>query len=96
MVRDRRLLSAIALFTASAVLGLAQAAIVRLYIEAALLGKWEHFSETFGVKPPTNGPDVYCLDYCVADLPFIAGWMGIVSFMIGLALATYSWWKPLR
>jgi hypothetical protein len=61
MVRDRRLLGAIVLFTASALSGVAQAAIVRLYIEAAVLGKWEHFSSTFGIKVPPNGPDVYCL-----------------------------------
>jgi hypothetical protein len=96
MVRDQRLLGAVALFTASAVSGVAQAAIVRLYIEAAVLGKWESFSNTFGVKAPPNGPDVYCLDYCVADLPFIAGWIGIVCFAIGLALTIRSWWKPLR
>lgn len=95
MAKDRRLLGAIALFTCAAIAAVVQAAIVRLYIDAAVMGSWAHFAETFEVKAPPNGPDVYCLDYCAADLPFIAGWIGIASFSSGLALIVRAWWKPV-
>lgn len=96
MARDKRLLGAIAFLISAACAAIVQAAIVRLYIDAAVMGTWTYFAETFGVKPPPNGPNKYCFDYCAADLPFIAGWIAIGSFTIALALVFHAWWKPFR
>jgi hypothetical protein len=82
------------LFVAAAVAGFIQAWIVSAYVFAAVMGQWEQFSDFFGVEPPASGPDQFCFDYCVADLPFFAGWVGIGSFLIGLALVVVAWWKP--
>lgn len=92
--RDARLLIAIALFAICMVAGLIQAWILQLYIDALISGHWAYFSRIFSVEPPASGPDVFCFDRCVADLPFLAGWIGIVSFLSGVAVLAHSWWKP--
>jgi hypothetical protein len=92
--RDGRLLVALLLFVVSMVCGLIQAWILRLYIDAAVYGNWTHFSEIFSVRPPASGPNEYCFDYCAADLPFLAGWIGLVSFLSGVVTVVHSWWKP--
>lgn len=91
MRRDKRLLGAMSLFAASAIAWLLQAGIMRAYIYAAVMGQWTEFSRFFGVQPPPNG----CFDYCVADLPFIAGWFGIGLFSLGFALLFRAWLRPL-
>lgn len=92
--RDTRLLAALLLFMISIIFGTIQAWILKLYIDAAGTGYWAYFSEMFSVKPPPSGPDVFCFDYCVAELPFFTGWIGIVSFLLGVVLVAYSWWSP--
>lgn len=92
MGRDNRLLGAIYLFVVSAVAWLIQAGIVRAYIDAALMGNWSDFSSFFGVQSPPK----YCFDYCVANLPFIADWVGIGCFLLGFALLFDAWWRPDR
>lgn len=92
--RDARLLIAIALFAICMIAGLIQAWILQLYIDALISGHWAYFSRIFSVEPPASGPDVFCFDRCVADLPFLAGWIGIVSFLSGVAVLAHSWWKP--
>lgn len=92
MRRDKRLLGAISLFVLSAVAWLIQAGIVRAYVYAAVMGNWSDFSNFFGVKPPPK----YCFDYCVANLPFIAGWIGIGCFFVGFALLFAAWLRPIR
>lgn len=92
--RDIRLLIAILLFVISMIAGLFQAWVLKLYIDAAVTGHWEYFSNTFSVQAPASGPDVFCFDYCVADLPFLAGWIGIVTFLLGVTVLAYSWWTP--
>ena len=93
MKRDERLLIAILLFVGSASAWLVQAWIVTLYVQAAVMGYWDYFSETFSVPPPA-GPNEACFDYCVSDLPFAAGWTGIVSFLLALLTLAHAWWKP--
>jgi hypothetical protein len=88
--RDKRLLGAISLFAASATAWLVQAGIVRAYIYAAIMGNWSDFSSFFGVQAPAK----YCLDYCAADLPFMAGWVGIGCFLVGFALLFRAWLRP--
>ncbi len=92
MGRDNRLLGAIYLFVVSAVAWLIQAGIVRAYIDAVVMGNWSDFSSFFGVRPPPK----YCFDYCVANLPFIAGWVGIGCFLLGFALLFAAWRRPDR
>jgi hypothetical protein len=92
MRRDKRLLGAISLFVVSAVAWLIQAGIVRAYIDAAVMGSWSSFSSVYGVRPPPEN----CLDYCVADLPFIAGWGGIGCFLLGFAFLLAAWLRPDR
>jgi hypothetical protein len=89
--RDRRL-GAISLFVISAIAWLVQAGIVRAYIYAAVMGNWSDFTEFFGIQPPSK----YCLDYCVADLPFIAGWVAIGCFLLGFALLLRAGARPIR
>jgi hypothetical protein len=95
MRRDRRLLIAILRFLGSLIAGLVQAVILRAYVAAAVLGDWTYFADTFSVEAPASGPDVFCFDYCAPDLPFVAGWTGIASFLAGLILLAYAWWKPI-
>ncbi|WP_152997842.1 hypothetical protein ACNFJ7_10140 [Sphingomonas sp. HT-1] len=90
MSRDGRLLAAILLFGASAIAWLVQAGIVRAYIYAAVMGSWSSFSSFFGVQAPGQN----CLDYCVADLPFSAGWIAIGCFFLGFTLLLRAWLKP--
>ncbi len=92
MGRDRRLLAAISLFAGSAIAWLIQAGILRAYIYAAVMGNWSDFSKFFGVQPPSK----YCFDYCVADLPFIAGWVAIGCFLLGFALLLRAWLRPFQ
>jgi hypothetical protein len=94
MRRDRRLLIAMLLFFGSLVAGLVQAFILRAYVAAAVLGDWTYFADTFSVGAPASGPDGFCFDYCAPDLPFVSGWTGIASFLAGLILLAYAWWKP--
>ena len=91
--RDRRLLISIALLMLSTLSLSYQALILKLYVDAAVLGRWEHFSKTFSVPPPV-GPNQACFDYCASKLPFFWGWIGIVCFLLGVAVLAYSWWKP--
>ena len=93
-IRDSRLIVALILLLISLLCALIQAWILNLYIDAAVSGNWAYFSETFSVEAPASGPNDFCFDHCVADLPFVAGWIGIVSFLLGVAVLAYSWWTP--
>ncbi len=90
MRRDNRLLGAMSLFVVSAVAWLIQAGVVRAYIYAAVMGNWSDFSGFFGVRPPPK----FCFDYCVANLPFVAGWVGIGCFFLGFTLLFTAWLRP--
>lgn len=92
--RDIRLLIGLLLLITAMIAGLVQAWILQLYFDAAVSGHWEYFSELFSVEPPASGPNVFCFDHCVADLPFLAGWIAIASFLLGFAVLAYCWWKP--
>lgn len=91
--RDRRLLIALVFLVISAALLFYQAIIVRLYISAAVMGDWSYFSKTFSVPLPAK-PNQICFDYCASKLPFFWGWIGIASFLLGVVVLAYSWWKP--
>jgi hypothetical protein len=82
-------------FAASAVAWLIQAGIVRSYVHAAVMGNWTDFSNFFGVEPPAK-PGTYCFDYCVAELPFMAGWLAIFHFLLGFTRLFRSWLKPAQ
>lgn len=92
--RDNRLLVALILFLISMVSGAIQSWILYLYFDAAISRHWEYFSRMFSVSAPASGPNVFCFDRCVADLPFLAGWIGIGSFLLGLVVLIYTWRKP--
>ncbi len=94
MRRDKRLLIAMLLFAGSFVAWTVQVWITALYIEASIWGDWTWFAETFFVVAPARGPDVYCFDRCAPTLPFVAGWIGIGTFLSGLIMLTFAWWKP--
>lgn len=93
MKRDRRLLSAMFFLFTALVAGLVQAWIVRLYLDAAVFGDWTWFGNTFGVSVPASEPKTFCFDYCAPRLPFLAGWIGIVSFSAGLVTLALTWWR---
>ena len=93
MRRDRRLAAAIALFVLSAIAAAWQTIVINAFINTAVMGGWEHFAQTFGVEMP-YGPNQVCFDYCAPDLPFLAGWVSIASFALGLALVVLAWWRP--
>ncbi|PNQ76359.1 hypothetical protein BA950_07735 [Erythrobacter sp. SAORIC-644] len=92
--RDIRLLIALSLFITAMIAGLIQAWILQLYLDAAISGHWAYFSHMFSVQPPASGPDAFCFGRCVADLPFLAGWIGIASFLLGVVVLVHCWWKP--
>jgi hypothetical protein len=96
MTRDRRLLIALLLFSTALIAGLIQSWIVRLYLNAAIMGHWTWFADTFGVPAPARGPDIFCFDYCAPRLPFLAGWIGITSFVAELVLLALAWWRSKR
>jgi hypothetical protein len=96
VARDKRLLGAILALAASAIATLIQAGIIRSYVYAAVMGNWSGFSAFFGVEPPAAGPGKYCLDYCAAELPFIAGWLAIALFLFGFAMLFWSWLRPAQ
>jgi len=81
---------------ASVVAWAIQAWILRLYIDAAVTRNWADFSKVFGVEAPAAGPELFCLDHCAAELPFIAGWLGMALFLSGFALLFLAWFKPRR
>lgn len=91
--RDNRLLISSAIIILSILCLLYQANIVRLYIIAAVMREWEHFSEVFSVSLP-NGPNQACFGYCAPTLPFFWGWIGTLGLISGVAILVYSWWKP--
>lgn len=94
MRRDRRLLVAILLLIAAAIAGLVQAWIIRVYLDAAILGHWAWFADTFGVEAPASGPDKFCFDNCAPRLPLLAGWISLATFFAGMLALTLAWWKP--
>lgn len=94
MKRDRRLLVSMVLFFVALIAGVIQAWIVQSYIWFAVMGNWEQFTGFFGLNP-IAGPNQICFDYCAPKLPFLAGWIGIASFLIGWILVAYAWWKPI-
>ncbi|MEJ5975019.1 hypothetical protein WG901_00100 [Novosphingobium sp. PS1R-30] len=92
--RDRRLLAAMLLLVTAAIAGLVQAWIIRLHLDAAILGHWDWFADTFGVEAPASGPDKFCFDNCAPPLPLWAGWISLATFFAGLLALTRAWWRP--
>lgn len=91
--RDRRLSIALLLLVICAGSLLIQAWILLLYFRSAIHQDWTHFLKIFpSFALPPQEPGVYCFDDCFPDLPFVAGWIGIVSFFLGLSILAYSWW----
>lgn len=93
MKRDRRLAAALSLFVFSAVAGAWQAVITASWMRTAVMGGWESFVDTFGGELP-YGPNEACFGSCAPDLPFLAGWLSIGSFLTGFVLVAWAWWKP--
>jgi hypothetical protein len=93
--RDGRLSLALLLFVISAGLVGVQAWVLLFYFRSAVHQDWTYFLEMFPsfALPPLD-PGATCFDDCFPDLPFVAGWIGIVSFFLGLFVLAYSWWMP--
>lgn len=93
MRHDRRLLLAVLLFAGSAIAWALQVWITALYIDAAVMRNWAWFADTFSVEAPASGPNEFCFDYCAPALPFIAGWIGLGTFVAGWIILASAWWK---
>ena len=88
------LLICLLLFGISFVAICIQSKIVNDYIVSAVMDQnWEGFSHVYGVQPPAQGPEKFCFDYCAPHMPFVAGWIGILSFVAGMILLTRIWWS---
>lgn len=91
--RDGRLSIALLLFVIFAGATLVQTWILFLYFNAAVGQNWDHFVKLFpSYDFQPRGPGVLCYDACYPDLPFVAGWIGIVCFFLGMAILVNSWW----
>jgi hypothetical protein len=94
--RDRRLLVALLLLAAAAASLLIQAWISMVYFKSGLAQNWTYYLELFPsyARPPL-APGVHCYDDCTSPYqPVVAGWIGVVSFFLGLSVLAFSWWKP--
>ena len=92
--RDTRLSVALLLFLLCVVAGIAQTWILLLYFRSMVNKDWTYFLEKFPSYALPLDADAICLGDCFPDLPFVIGWIGIVSFFLGIVLVAYSWWKP--
>ena len=93
--RDGRLLLAMLLFVIFVGSMLVQTWILLLYFRSAVERNWAYFLEFFPAYDfQPRGPGVDCYDACYPDLPFVAGGIGIICFLLGLSILAYSWWKP--
>src|SRR5687767_4389260 len=92
-VRDRRLLAALLLLVVAAASLLVQAWISMLYVESAKAQNWSYYLELFPSFARSVPPGAYCLDDCSPHHPLIPGCAGVVSFLSGLLILTFSWWK---
>jgi hypothetical protein len=91
--RDGRLAIALLLFVMFAGATLVQAWILFRYFNAAVEQNWDHFAKLFpSYDFQPRGPGVLCYDSCYPDLPFVAGWIGIACFFLGMFLLVNSWW----
>lgn len=92
--RDGRLLISLLLLIVSAVFVLVQFWIVRLYIDSVIAGDWTYFSDLFSVKAPASGPDKFCFDRCVANLPLFPGYAAACCFFVGIMTLVHVWLRP--
>lgn len=91
--RDGRLSLALLLFVIVAGSMLVQAWILLLYFRSAVERNWAYFLEFFpSYDLPGRGPGVDCYDACYPDLPFVAGWIGLACFVLGMSFLVNSWW----
>jgi hypothetical protein len=95
--RDRRLLVSLLLLIAALVAIYIQAFVTTIYHHAAASNDWALLLKYFpsAALPPVP-PGAVCFDNCSPDLPFIAGWVAIGCFALGLLSLTYCWWKPIQ
>lgn len=82
------------LFITSAVFVLVQCWIVHLYIDSVITGDWTYFSDLFSVNAPASGPDKFCFDRCVADLPLFPGYAAACCFFVGMMTLVHVWLRP--
>lgn len=92
--RDGRLLISLLFLIMSAVFALVQSWIVHLYIDSVIAGDWTYFSDLFFVNAPASGPDKFCFDRCVADLPLFPGYAAACCFLIGIMTLGHVWLRP--
>ncbi len=92
MGRDRRISIALVLFATSLGSLLIQGWILFVYVHSALNQNWTYFSEKFPSYVRQIPEGAYCLDDCSPDLPFVAGRIGIASFLAALCVLTHVWW----
>jgi hypothetical protein len=93
MKRDPKLLFSILMLLIFTVAGAFQSWIVIVYYYSALNQNWSYFSELFPSAVHQPAPGALCMGDCSPNLPFVAGWIGIASFVTALIVLTYSWWR---
>ncbi len=91
--RDGRLSLALLLFVIFAGSMLVQTWIVLIYFRSAVERNWTYFLEFFpSYDFQPRGPGSGCYGYCYPDLPFVAGWIGLACFVLGMSFLVNSWW----
>ena len=93
-VRDGIFLVSLLFFIMSAVFIVVQSWIVHLYINSVISGDWAYFSNLFSVKAPAYGPNKFCFDRCVADLPLFPGYVAACCFFVGIMTLAHAWLRP--
>jgi hypothetical protein len=93
-VRDPRLLVALLLLVVAAVSLLIQAWISALYVASAKAQNWAYYLELFPSFARPTAPGTYCLDDCSPYHPLLPGGAGVVTFLAGVVVLVFSWWKP--
>jgi hypothetical protein len=93
--RDGRLSIALLLLVAAATSLLVQAWISMFYFQSAIAQNWTHYLEIVPsfARPPL-APGEYCFGDCNPHHPVVPGWIGVISFFLGLSALAFSWLKP--
>jgi hypothetical protein len=95
--RDRKLLAALVLFLISGVSVFVQVWISNLYYFSLINRDWTFFLQFFpsyALPPPE--PGTACLDWCYPDKPVFAAWTALGSFVLGVSVLAYAWFRSKR
>ena len=84
---------AMLLLVVAAAFLLVQAWISMLYVASVKAQNWSYYLELFPSFARAVPPGAYCIDDCSPYHPVLPGWVGMISFLLGLALVSLAWWK---